>query len=55
MGKMSDLDLQIKELRSCGETILEIAENAGGDLFFPRGGGYAAKGSPQRKAENAGL
>ena len=22
MGKMSDLDLQIKELRSCGETIL---------------------------------
>ena len=26
MGKMSDLDLQIKELRSCGETILEIAE-----------------------------
>ncbi len=25
MGKMSDLDLQIKELRSCGETIIGIA------------------------------
>jgi len=30
MGKMSDLDLQIKELRSCGETILEIAETLAG-------------------------
>lgn len=25
MGKMSDLDLQIKELRFCGETIIGIA------------------------------
>ena len=25
MGKMSDLDLQIKELRSCGEAIIGIA------------------------------
>ena len=25
MGNMSDLDLQIKELRSCGETIIGIA------------------------------
>ena len=30
MGKLSDLDLQIKELRSCGETILEIAETLAG-------------------------
>ena len=30
MGKMSDLDLQIKELRSCGETILYNAEPRGG-------------------------
>ena len=55
MGKMSDLDLQIKELRSCGGDHPGNRRNAGGDLFFPRGGGYAAKGSPQRKAENAGL
>ena len=34
MGKMSDLDLQIKELRSCGETILEIAETLAG-IFLP--------------------
>ena len=32
MGKMSDLDLQIKELRSCGETILEIAETLAGKM-----------------------
>ena len=30
MGKMSDLDLQIKELRSCGETIIEIANTLAG-------------------------
>lgn len=26
MGKMSELDVQIKELRSCGETIVGIAD-----------------------------
>ena len=30
MGKMSDLDLQIKELRSCGETINRNRQYAGG-------------------------
>lgn len=30
MGKLSDLDLQIKELRSCGETIIEIANTLAG-------------------------
>ena len=30
MGKMSDLDLQIKELRSCGETIIETANTLAG-------------------------
>ena len=29
MGKMSDLDLQIKELRSCGEAIIGIANTLG--------------------------
>ncbi len=32
MGKMSELDAQIKELRSCGETIIEIA-NALTEMF----------------------
>ncbi len=36
MGKMSDLDLQIKELRSCGETIIEIANTLAGGCFLPR-------------------
>ena len=35
MGKMNDLDLQIKELRSCGETIIEIANTLAG-MFLPR-------------------
>ena len=30
MGKMSDLDLQIKELRSCGEAIIGIANTLAG-------------------------
>ena len=30
MGKMSELEMQIKELRSCGETILEIANTLAG-------------------------
>lgn len=55
MGKMSDLDLQIKELRSCGETIIGIANTAGRDVFFRDSGGYADKGRPQRKAENTRL
>ena len=47
MGKLSDLDLQIKELRSCGETISEIANTAGGDVFFPGGRGCAAEGEAE--------
>ena len=35
MGKMSDLDLQIRELRSCGETIIEIANTLAG-MFYSR-------------------
>lgn len=34
MGKMSDLDLQIKELRSCGETILKSPKRWRGS-FLP--------------------
>ena len=47
MGKMSDLDLQIKELRSCGETIIGIAQYAGGDVFFPSDRGCAAEGEAE--------
>ena len=31
MGKMSELDAQIKELRVCGETIIGIADALAGD------------------------
>jgi len=30
MGKVSELEMQIKELRSCGETIIEIANTLAG-------------------------
>ena len=55
MGKMSDLDLQIKELRSCGETIIEIANTLAGMFSSQAAEDNTVKGSPQRKAENAGL
>ena len=55
MGKMSGLDLQIKELRSCGESIIEIA-NALAEMFSSHSGrGYPAKGRFQSEAESAGL
>ena len=44
MGKMSDLDLQIKELRSCGETIIEIANTLAG-MFYSQ----AADAPPKEK------
>ena len=48
MGKMSDLDLQIKELRSCGETILEIAETLAG-IFSS----HAAEDTPPKAVPKA--
>ena len=48
MGKMSDLDLQIKELRSCGETILEIAETLAG-IFSS----HAAEDTPPKEKPKA--
>ena len=47
MGKMSDLDLQIKELRSCGETIIEIANTLAG-MFSSQ----AAEDAPPKAAPN---
>lgn len=35
MGKMSELDAQIKELRTCGETIIGIAEALAGMFSSP--------------------
>lgn len=35
MGKMSELDVQIKELRTCGETIIEIADALAGMFSSP--------------------
>ena len=48
MGKMSDLDLQIKELRSCGETILEIANTLAG-MFSSQ----AAEDAPPKEKPKA--
>ena len=47
MGKMSDLDLQIRELRSCGETIIEIANTLAG-MFYSQ----AAEDAPPRRSRN---
>ena len=44
MGKMSDLDLQIKELRSCGETIIGIA-NTLAEMFSSQ----AAEDAPPKE------
>lgn len=48
MGKMSDLDLQIKELRSCGETILEIA-NTLAEMFSSQAEDTPPKAVPKEK------
>lgn len=48
MGKMSDLDLQIKELRSCGETIIEIANTLAG-MFSSQAGDTPPKADPKEK------
>lgn len=44
MGKMSELDAQIKELRVCGETIIGIADALAGMFSSP------AEGEPPKKA-----
>ena len=48
MGKMSSLDLQIKELRSCGESIIEIA-NALAEMFSSQ----AAEDTPPKPDSKA--
>ncbi len=48
MGKMSDLDLQIKELRSCGETIIEIANTLAG-MFSSQAEDTPPKADPKEK------
>ena len=48
MGKMSDLDLQIRELRSCGETILEIANTLAEMFSSP-----AAEDAPPKEKPKA--
>ena len=45
MGKMSELDAQIKELRACGETIIGIA-NALAGMFSSQ-----AEEDPSKKAQ----
>ena len=44
MGKMSELDAQIKELRACGETIIGIADALAGMFSSP------AEEDPPKKA-----
>lgn len=44
MGKMSELDAQIKELRTCGETIIGIANALAGMFSSP------AEEDPPKKA-----
>lgn len=44
MGKMSELDAQIKELRICGETIIRIADALAGMFSSP------AEEDPPKKA-----
>lgn len=48
MGKLSDLDLQIKELRSCGETIIGIANTLAG-MFSSQ----AAEDAPPKEKPKA--
>ena len=48
MGKLSDLDLQIKELRSCGESIIEIANTLAG-MFSSQ----AAEDAPPKEKPKA--
>lgn len=50
MGKMSDLDLQIKELRSCGETIIGIA-NTLAEMFSSQAEDTLPKAAPKEKAK----
>ena len=51
MGKLSDLDLQIKELRSCGETIIEIANTLAG-MFYSQA---AEDAPPEEKPKSLTL
>ena len=49
MGKMSDLDLQIKELRSCGETIIGIANTLAGMFSSGTAEDTPTKAGPKEK------
>lgn len=49
MGKMSDLDLQIKELRSCVETIIEIANTLAGMFSSQAAEDTPSKAAPKGK------
>ena len=49
MGKMSDLDLQIKELRSCGETIIGIANTLAGMFSSGTAEDTPPKAGPKEK------
>ena len=49
MGKMSDLDLQIKELRSCGETIIGIANTLAGMFSSDAAEDTPSKAAPKGK------
>ena len=48
MGKVSELEMQIKELRSCGETILEIANTLAG-MFSSQAEDTPPKAAPKEK------
>ena len=50
MGKMSELDAQIKELRICGETIIGIADALAG-LFSSPAEEDAPKKTPKKAAK----
>ena len=48
MGKVSELEMQIKELRSCGEPILEIANTLAG-MFSSQAADTPPKAAPKEK------
>ena len=50
MGKMSELDAQIKELRVCGETIIGIADTLAG-MFSSSAREETPKKTPKKEAK----
>lgn len=50
MGKMSELDAQIKELRTCGETIIGIADALAG-MFSSSAEEESPKKTPKKAAK----